>query len=147
MRSGRSEHTSSLRARRRAGLEHGAIGWKAPKLTVQAGIAYSQNVTGSGNEMSVSTERVGAGNLGRHMRDTTSRGIEPFRAIRIPWLLEELNVPYKLEVSQRNPAGVGPQEFKDKIPAQLKKSPTIRVKGDAKDGSDLVMQESGAIVE
>ena len=69
------------------------------------------------------------------------------RAIRIPWLLEELNVPYKLEVSQRNPAGVGPQEFKDKIPAPLKKSPTILVKRGANDGSDLVVQESGAVVE
>ena len=62
------------------------------------------------------------------------------RAIRVPWLLEELDVPYDLVTSPRNPAGVGPQEFKDKIPAPLKKSPTI------KDG-DLVVQESGAIVQ
>lgn len=62
------------------------------------------------------------------------------RAIRIPWLLEELEIPYDLVSSPRSKAGVGPQEFRDKIPAPLKKSPTI------KDG-DLVVQESGAIVE
>lgn len=62
------------------------------------------------------------------------------RAIRVPWLLEELGVPYDLVVAPRNKAGVAPQDFKDKIPAPLKKSPTI------KDG-DLVVQESGAILE
>lgn len=62
------------------------------------------------------------------------------RAIRIPWLLEELGIPYEIISSPRNKAGVAPQEFKDQIPAPLKKSPTI------KDG-DLVVQESGAIVE
>lgn len=62
------------------------------------------------------------------------------RAIRVAWLLEELNLPYELVSSPRSPAGVGPPEFKEKIPAPLKKSPTI------KDG-DLVVQESGAIVQ
>lgn len=62
------------------------------------------------------------------------------RAIRIPWLLEELGVPYDIVSSPRSPEGVGPPEFKEKIPAPLKKSPTI------KDG-DLVVQESGAIVQ
>lgn len=62
------------------------------------------------------------------------------RAIRVGWLLDELNLPYELVVSPRNAAGVGPPEFKEKIPAPLKKSPTI------KDG-DIVVQESGAIVE
>lgn len=62
------------------------------------------------------------------------------RAIRVAWLLDELNIDYKLVASPRNAAGVGPPEFKEQIPAPLKKSPTI------KDG-DLVVQESGAIVE
>lgn len=62
------------------------------------------------------------------------------RAIRIPFLLEELGTPYEVVFSNRSPAGVAPQDFKDKIPAPLKKSPTI------KDG-DLVVQESGAIVQ
>lgn len=62
------------------------------------------------------------------------------RAIRVPFLLEELGVPYDLVSSPRSKAGVGPPEFKEKIPAPLKKSPTI------KDG-DLVVQESGAILE
>ena len=55
-------------------------------------------------------------------------------------MLEELDIPYELVTSSRNKAGVGPQEFKDKIPAPLKKSPTI------KDGN-FVVQESGAIVQ
>ncbi|KAK5078796.1 hypothetical protein LTS08_004056 [Lithohypha guttulata] len=63
------------------------------------------------------------------------------RAIRIPWLLEELNVPYTLVSSPRSKAGVAPQEFKDKIPAPLKKSPTLT------DGDDVTVQESGAIVQ
>lgn len=62
------------------------------------------------------------------------------RAIRIPWLLEELGLPYELVAAGRAPNGVAPPEFKAQIPAVLKKSPTL------KDG-DLVVQESGAIVE
>lgn len=62
------------------------------------------------------------------------------RAIRVPWLLEELGIPYNVVSSSLNPAGVAPQEFKDRIPAPLKKSPTIQ------DGN-FVVQESGAIVQ
>lgn len=62
------------------------------------------------------------------------------RAIRVTWLLEELDLPYKLVYSDRAPNGLAPPEFKEKIPAPLKKSPTI------KDG-EIVVQESGAIME
>lgn len=62
------------------------------------------------------------------------------RAIRATWLLEELELPYNLVYSNRAPDGLAPPEFKEKIPALLKKSPTI------KDG-DIVVQESGAIME
>lgn len=62
------------------------------------------------------------------------------RAIRIAWFLEELGLSYNLVNSPRNKAGVAPPEFKEKIPAPLKKSPTL------KDG-DLVVQESGSILE
>lgn len=62
------------------------------------------------------------------------------RAIRIAWHLEELGLEYNLVASPRSPAGLGPPEFKEQIPAPLKKSPTL------KDG-DIVVQESGAIVE
>jgi len=62
------------------------------------------------------------------------------RAIRIAWLLEELNLPYNLVSSPRASNGLAPPEFKANIPTALGKSPTI------KDG-DIVLQESGAIVE
>ncbi|RKK80766.1 hypothetical protein BFJ71_g15814 [Fusarium oxysporum] len=62
------------------------------------------------------------------------------RAIRIAWLLEELRLPYKLISSQRGPDGHAPPKFKAKIPTKQGNSPTIQ------DG-DIVLQESGAIVE
>jgi glutathione S-transferase len=62
------------------------------------------------------------------------------RAIRASWLLEELGLPYDLVTANRAPNGLARPEFKAKIPAPLKKSPTI------KDG-DIVVQESGAIME
>jgi len=62
------------------------------------------------------------------------------RAIRIAWLLEELGLPYHLVSSPRDANNLVPAAFKEQIPAVLKKSPTI------KDG-DLVVQESGAIIE
>lgn len=62
------------------------------------------------------------------------------RAIRIAWLLEELQLPYKLISSPRAANGHAPPEFKAQIPTRLGNSPTI------KDG-DLVIQESGPIIE
>ncbi|KAI0146715.1 glutathione S-transferase [Pestalotiopsis sp. NC0098] len=62
------------------------------------------------------------------------------RAIRATWLLEELGLPYNLVSANRAPNGLAPEDFKAKIPAPLKKSPTI------KDG-DTVVQESGAIMD
>ncbi|KIX98445.1 uncharacterized protein Z520_05746 [Fonsecaea multimorphosa CBS 102226] len=62
------------------------------------------------------------------------------RAIRIAWLLEELNLPYQLVSSPRAPNGLAPEEFKAQIPTRMGKSPVI------KDG-DLVVQESAAIAE
>ncbi|KAH0841699.1 hypothetical protein FOPE_07141 [Fonsecaea pedrosoi] len=62
------------------------------------------------------------------------------RAIRIAWLLEELNLPYNLVSSPRASNGLAPDEFKSQIPTRMGKSPVIR------DG-DLVVQESAAIVE
>ncbi|KIW80140.1 hypothetical protein Z517_06755 [Fonsecaea pedrosoi CBS 271.37] len=62
------------------------------------------------------------------------------RAIRIAWLLEELNLPYHLVSSPRASNGLAPDEFKSQIPTRMGKSPVIR------DG-DLVVQESAAIVE
>jgi glutathione S-transferase len=62
------------------------------------------------------------------------------RAVRIAWLLEELHLPYELVRADRAPNGLAPPEFRQKIPGALRKSPTLR------DG-DLVLQESGAIIE
>lgn len=72
--------------------------------------------------------------------DITVYFLNASRAIRIVWLLEELSLPYKLVAYDRAATGFAPEEFKEKVPTHLKKSPTIT------DG-DLVIQESGAIVE
>ena len=72
--------------------------------------------------------------------DITLWFLQASRAIRIAWLLEELDLPYTLISSQRAPNGLAPAEFQEKIPNPLGKSPTI------KDG-ELVVTESGAIVE
>jgi glutathione S-transferase len=62
------------------------------------------------------------------------------RAIRVAWLLEELNLPYEAICADRAPNGLAPPDFKSEIPYALGKSPTI------KDG-ELVITESGAILE
>jgi glutathione S-transferase len=62
------------------------------------------------------------------------------RAIRVAWLLEELNLPYKLVASPRAPNGLAPPEFKKRIGTKIGKSPTIVDHG-------IVIQESGAITE
>ncbi|KAF5702984.1 glutathione S-transferase [Fusarium globosum] len=72
--------------------------------------------------------------------DITLYFLSGSRAIRIAWLLEELDISYKLVTSPRAANGLAPPEFKTKIPTRLGTSPTIQ------DG-DLVIQESGAILE
>lgn len=72
--------------------------------------------------------------------DITLYFLNGSRAIRIAWLLEELDISYKLVTSPRAANGLAPPEFKTKIPTRLGTSPTIQ------DG-DLVIQESGAILE
>ncbi|KAF5979039.1 glutathione S-transferase [Fusarium bulbicola] len=72
--------------------------------------------------------------------DITLYFLDASRAIRIAWLLEELDISYKLVTSPRAANGLAPPEFKAKIPTHLGSSPVI------KDG-DLVIQESGAILE
>jgi glutathione S-transferase len=63
------------------------------------------------------------------------------RAVRVAWTLAALSLSYNAVCSERDPnTGVAPQELKDKIPSPHKKSPTLV------DG-DLVLQESGAIIE
>lgn len=72
--------------------------------------------------------------------DITLYFLNSSRAVRIAWLLEELNLPYHLVASDRAPNGLAPPEFREKIPGRLRKCPTI------KDG-DLVLQETTAIAE
>ncbi|KAF5548217.1 GTT1-glutathione S-transferase [Fusarium napiforme] len=72
--------------------------------------------------------------------DITLYFLNASRAIRIAWLLEELNIPYKLVTSPRAANGLAPPEFKAKIPTRLGTSPVIQ-------DSDLIIQESGAILE
>lgn len=47
------------------------------------------------------------------------------RAIRIAWLLEELDISYKLVTSPRAANGLALPESKAKIPTRLGTSPTI----------------------
>ncbi|MGE5617212.1 MAG: glutathione S-transferase family protein [Bacillota bacterium] len=60
------------------------------------------------------------------------------RSERVVWLMEELELPYRLEFFQREPNGAAPAAMKEVHP--LGKAPVIR------DGN-LVLAESGAIVE
>jgi glutathione S-transferase len=64
--------------------------------------------------------------------------LDTSRSERIVWLMEELNLPYKLELYLRQPNGAAPDALKTIHP--LGKAPIIR------DG-DTVLAESGAIVE
>jgi glutathione S-transferase len=72
--------------------------------------------------------------------DITFYFLQASRAIRTAWLLEELDLPYKLESAPRASTGLAPDDFKAKIGTVVGKSPTI------KDGG-LVIQESAAISE
>ncbi|CVK96694.1 related to GTT1-glutathione S-transferase [Fusarium mangiferae] len=72
--------------------------------------------------------------------DITLYFLNASRAIRIAWLLEELDISYTLVTSPKAANGLARLEFKAKIPGRLGTSPTIQ------DG-DLVIQESGAILE
>lgn len=67
------------------------------------------------------------------------------RAIRIAYLLEALSLPYHLVSAPRAPNGLAPPDFKARIREEahqaLAKSPTLT------DGDDVVVTESGAIVE
>lgn len=65
--------------------------------------------------------------------------LQASRAIRTVWLLEELELPYEIEFSDRV-SMKAPQEFKDKSGNPLGKFPTIT------DG-DMTIYESGAISE
>ena len=64
--------------------------------------------------------------------------LDTSRSERIVWLMEELGLPYTLEVTDRTPQIVAPEAFKRIHP--LGRAPVIT------DG-DVVLAESGAIVE
>lgn len=66
------------------------------------------------------------------------------RAIRVAWLLSALSLPYNLIRTERAPNGLAPPEFRSQIPGALRKSPTLT--DVLEDGSELVLQESGAIL-
>jgi glutathione S-transferase len=61
---------------------------------------------------------------------------------RIPWLLEELNIPYKLELYKRSPL-MSPPELKEKYP--MGGSPVLDDNTDPK--NPITIAESGAICE
>jgi glutathione S-transferase len=73
------------------------------------------------------------------MSDITLYFLQASRSIRTAWQLEELNLDYKLEFSDRQD-GKAPQQFKDNSGDAMGKFPLL------KDGG-LVIGESGAIAE
>lgn len=66
------------------------------------------------------------------------------RSHRILWLLEELNVPYKLKTYKRGADRLAPPQLKEVHP--LGKSPILTIEGESL-SQPLVLAESGAIVE
>lgn len=73
------------------------------------------------------------------MPELTLFFLQASRSIRTAWQLEELNLDYKLEFSERENQKA-PQSFKDSSGDALGKFPLL------KDG-DLTVAESGAIAE
>jgi glutathione S-transferase len=73
-----------------------------------------------------------------HANVITIYHLSTSRSERIVWLMEELGLPYRLEVFPREPSGAAPQPMK--ALHAIGKAPVIR------DG-DTVLAESGAIVE
>ena len=70
--------------------------------------------------------------------------LQASRCIRIAWLLEELALPYALRFADRENQKA-PQAFKDEARGGLGKFPCLHDR--QADGSDIVVIESGAIVE
>jgi glutathione S-transferase len=62
------------------------------------------------------------------------------RTIRTVWLLEELGVPYKLEIAPDGQDAAALQAFHERTRSPMARYPTLH------DG-DLVLHESGAITE
>jgi glutathione S-transferase len=72
--------------------------------------------------------------------DITLYFLQSSRSIRIAWLLEELNLPYKSIFFPRE-NNKAPSDFKERSGNRLGKAPCLR------DGENVVVWESGAISE
>ena len=66
--------------------------------------------------------------------------LQSSRSIRIAWLLEELNLAYKVVCYDREPTLAAPATFKEACGGTMGKAPVLV------DG-DLVLEESGAITQ
>ena len=66
--------------------------------------------------------------------------LQSSRSIRIAWLLEELNLDYKVVCYDREPTMAAPAAFKEACGGTMGKAPVLI------DG-DLVLEESGAITQ
>lgn len=64
--------------------------------------------------------------------------LQTSRAIRIAWLLEELNQAYDVEKFDREPSGETPNRFRSEV--AVGRAPAIK-------HGDLLLVESGAITE
>ena len=78
--------------------------------------------------------------MGLKLPDLTLSFLQASRSIRIAWLLEELDIDYKLESFNREDTSLAPAGYKQSCRTVLGKAPVL------KDG-DLTLQESGAITE
>lgn len=92
-------------------------------------------------------------NLAYHEKYSTTSQSQPHitlyflqasRSIRTAWLLEELQLPYKIEFANRE-GQKAPVAFKEKSGSSLGKFPILR-DGEVGDG-EIVVSESGAITE
>lgn len=59
------------------------------------------------------------------MPDLTLHFLQASRSIRIPWLLEELGLDYKLETYDREDNGPAPTAFKQSCGTGLGKAPVL----------------------
>ena len=75
-----------------------------------------------------------------HVPDITLYFLQSSRSIRIAWILEELNLDYKVIYYDREPSMAAPANFKTESGGSMGKAPVLV------DG-DLVVQESGAITQ
>jgi len=96
------------------------------------------------NTMAEDTNTEAQASSGNAQPEITLYWLEQSRSQRVVWLLEELQVPYKLKLYHRNKDHLADPALKKVHP--LGKSPVVGIKP-AGGGKEIVLAESGFIVE